>query len=312
MRAVNLIPAEVRRGAGGPGGQSGGIVYAFLGALAGLLVMGVLYAVYDHQASDRKHQLIAVSSQAAAAQNQAAQLAPYVQFASLSQQRTQALAQLANSRFNWSGAMDQIARALPYGVTLNALTGGAPAAAGGAPPAAASPVAAVGAAAASGPTFSFTGCARSHSVVGTALTQLRLIPGAMNVSLASSSKESGTATTPHTGGSAPAPAAPGASGQPTVACPYVTFQGTVVFGTDAVVRVTPPNATGAAPVQVAAPPGGALGGATGPTGPSGAAGAATPTGGAATPTAGGTSSSQQPTGAARRANTAAAAGGTSK
>lgn len=312
MRAVNLIPAEARRGAGGAAGQSGGIVYAVLGAFAGLLVMGVLYAVYSHQISDRKQQLVSVTAQAAAAQSQAAQFSPYVQFASLSETRTQALVQLANSRFDWSKAMDQIARALPHGVTLNALSGGAAATPGGAAPAAAAATAATAqpGTATTGPTFSFTGCASSHSVVGAALTRLRSIPGVASVSLASSSKEAGTAATTHAA-TTQAAATAGASSQPTTSCPFVTFQGSVVYGTDAAVRVTPSNTTGTAPVQVADPPGGAVGAPTGATGSTGASGTAPAPGvtgpaGAATPApvSGGTSS-PQPARAAIRAHGAA-------
>ena len=42
MRAVNLIPAEQRRGAGGLAGRTGGVVYVVLGMLVVLVALGVV------------------------------------------------------------------------------------------------------------------------------------------------------------------------------------------------------------------------------------------------------------------------------
>ena len=44
MRAVNLIPADERRGAGGIAGRSGGVVYVLVGGLAVLVALGVVPA----------------------------------------------------------------------------------------------------------------------------------------------------------------------------------------------------------------------------------------------------------------------------
>ena len=43
MRAVNLIPTDQQRGAGGAAGKSGGGAYIFLGALALLVVLAAGY-----------------------------------------------------------------------------------------------------------------------------------------------------------------------------------------------------------------------------------------------------------------------------
>jgi hypothetical protein len=43
VKAVNLIPDEQRRGAGGATGRSGGVAYAIVGVLAGIVG---LFAVY--------------------------------------------------------------------------------------------------------------------------------------------------------------------------------------------------------------------------------------------------------------------------
>jgi Tfp pilus assembly protein PilN len=226
MRAVNLIPPDQRRGAGGVAGRSGGVAYVLIGGLVGVVVLATIYALAAHQASNRKSQIATVTAQASAEQVQANALQPYVQFAQLSQQREQAVVGLVNSRFDWPGAMDQIARSLPSDVTLTSLSGSiggsgtsstTPAPPAGAPGAAG----AAGAAGLTGPGFTFVGCASSHSEVGTVLVALRRIAGVSNVSLTSATKAGGTsgagAATPVTGGS-------GGS------CPHVTFNGTLSYG----------------------------------------------------------------------------------
>ncbi|MEA2300254.1 MAG: hypothetical protein QOE44_789 [Solirubrobacteraceae bacterium] len=189
MKAVNLIPADQRRGAGGTAGRAGGAVYVLLGGLAVLVVMSVLYAVSAGQVSDRQGKLTRVNTQADVVQSQAGSLQPYVTFASLRQSREQAVAALAAGRFDWAASMDQIARALPSDVTLSALTGGPPASTPGAPaPGAVAPVS-------SGPSVALTGCASNHSEVANVLVALHRVVGVTSVSLAASQKQnSGTAS----------------------------------------------------------------------------------------------------------------------
>ncbi len=178
MKAVNLIPADQRRGAGGAAGRAGGAVYVLLGGLAILVVMSVLYAVSAHQASDRQSKLANVTTQADVVQAQAIALQPYVTFAGIRATREQAIASLAGSRFDWAAAMDQVARSLPSDVTLSAMTGGQPTTAAPVP----------GAPVLSGPTVALTGCAKTHPEVANVLVALRAIQGVTGVSLATSQK----------------------------------------------------------------------------------------------------------------------------
>jgi Tfp pilus assembly protein PilN len=186
MRAVNLIPGDQRRGAGGIAGRTGGAVYVILVALVALVAIGVLYAITVHKVAQRKTALAAVTEQVGAVSAQVAQLQPYQAYDALSQQRTQAIATLAAQRFNWPLAMQQIALALPSNVRLT--TFGGTAQGGGA---------AVGASGASGttgtvgsgdaaldgtivnaPTLSVTGCAAGNQYqaqvrVASTLSRLR-------------------------------------------------------------------------------------------------------------------------------------------
>jgi Tfp pilus assembly protein PilN len=219
MRAVNLIPSEQRRGAGGVAGRAGGVAYVLIGTLVALVIMAVVYAVATKQAADSKSKIATVSAQADVAQAQANSLQPYVQFATLSQQRKQSVASIADARFNWSGAMDQIARALPADVTLTSLTGTSGTTASAAPASASTP------SAAGGPSFDFNGCATSHPDVALALVNLRKIEGVTGVTLSSSQKTAATTGAPSTTSGATGAASSGGS----AGCPRVSFHGIVTY-----------------------------------------------------------------------------------
>jgi hypothetical protein len=191
MRAVNLVPSDLRKGATAVG-RSGGAVYILLGTLAGLVVLGALYALAIYQVSDRNAQLAKANQDAASAQARAQQLAPYTQFADLRNMREQEISNLAGSRFDWPTQMRNVASALPADVNLHSFdaTMGASSGAGGgsAAPAAAAPTGAAGSSGAGQPNVHLTGCATSHTEVGDVVNRLRGIPGVTGVSFTSSQK----------------------------------------------------------------------------------------------------------------------------
>lgn len=230
MRSVNLIPAEQRRGAGGLAGRAGGASYVVVGALAVFVLMAVFYAISIGQVSSRQSKLSQVTTQTANTQTQAAALSPYVQFATIRQQRQQAITALAAGRFDWSDSMDQIARSLPSDVTLSSLAGtGAAASPTAAPATPGAPVAT-----ASGPTVALTGCAKSHSEVATVLVDLNQVAGVSTVALASSTKAAKTTGTPAAGA--------GASGT----CSGATFNATLTYAAGAG-QISPITAPALAP-----------------------------------------------------------------
>jgi Tfp pilus assembly protein PilN len=212
VRSINLIPAEQRRGAGGLAGRAGGASYVIVGALAVFVLMAVFYAIAIGQVSSRQSKLTQVTAQTANTQAQAAVLEPYVQFQTIRQQRQAAITSLAASRFDWSDAMDQIARSLPTDVTLSSVAGSAAAA-----PTVVTP--GVPAAAAGGPSVVLTGCATSHSEVATVLVDLNKVDGVSTVALTSSTK------------SAPTTAAGGAT--PAAGCHGATFNATLTYAAGA-------------------------------------------------------------------------------
>ena len=215
MRAVNLLPPEQRSHFAGGIGRSQGGAYAVLAVLAGLAILAVLYGVASHQISSRRAQVASLSAQATRAKATAAQLAPYTSFQALREQRTQAVAQLVDSRFDWAHAFHELGRVLPQDASITTLTGsvGTPgkpgnggSAASSSPPAGASgPSSGASSAGAGGaassassassatppgsvPVFMLSGCATSQSEVALTLQRLRLVDGVSEVTLQSSTK----------------------------------------------------------------------------------------------------------------------------
>ncbi len=172
MRAVNLIPADQRRGAGGIAGRSGGVVYVLPAALAVLVLIGVVYAFAVHDVASKKSQLAEVTQQANSVSAQAQALAPYVQFAGVSALEVNQVTSLAGQRFNWPSAMRQLALALPSDVTFTAFSATA-----GAGPANAS--------GSSDTAFNVTGCASTQGEIAHVLTNLAVVPGVDTVTLTS-------------------------------------------------------------------------------------------------------------------------------
>jgi Tfp pilus assembly protein PilN len=220
MRAVNLIPSEQRAGASVGAGRSEGAAYAVLALIAGFALLAFLYGSAHHQIASRRAQAAAISAQAQRAQSAAEQLAPYTSFIALREQRTQAVASLAESRFDWAHAFHEFGRVLPRGTTISAL-GGTIAGASApsslsestATPSASVPTTTGATPAGSIPTFTVSGCAKGQPTVALTLQRLRLIDGVKEVTLQSSASN----------GSGAASSGPGCTGRD------ATFAATVVF-----------------------------------------------------------------------------------
>ncbi len=209
MRAVNLIPAEQRKG-GAIGRRSQGMAFAVLGLLAGAALLTFLYGSASHQLESRKAEAAALTEQAQQVQAQAAQLSSYTSFIQMREQRLQTISQLIGSRFGWSAAMNELSRVLPATISLSSLQGTIGSATASASksaatpaPAAATPAAGSTASTATAteavpvasatppgttPTFTLAGCGTSQIAVAQMLVRLRLISGVSNVTLQSSAR----------------------------------------------------------------------------------------------------------------------------
>jgi Tfp pilus assembly protein PilN len=198
MRAVNLIPADQQRGAGGAAGRSGGGVYVFLGALALVVALAAGYVLTGKSVTDKKNDLARITQQAAQAEAQSQQLASYTKFAAIRSKREQTVQQLAAGRFDWSHALHEVARVLPTNAWLTQLTGTT------------SPTVSVGSASSGSlrsalavPAIQIAGCTTSQSSVAKMMARMRLIDGVQRVSLETSEKgDSASAASSPTGASA--------------------------------------------------------------------------------------------------------------
>lgn len=194
MKAVNLIPADQRRGAGGIAGRSGGIVYVVAAGLVVVVVLGVIYALAVKSVADKTGQLNQVTAEVSQVQLQENSLQNYVQVHQLAQTKVQSVVGIAQSRFNWPGAMSQIALALPSDVTFSSLTAVANNTSTAGTSAVPSSTTTAG-----GPSFSLAGCASSQSEIATILDRLQSVPSVTNVALSDSAKQSDSAPNTHKG-----------------------------------------------------------------------------------------------------------------
>jgi hypothetical protein len=237
VRAINLIPSDQRAGGRGVAGRSGGAAYVILGGLAGLVLMGVIYLMANHQAADRAAQTVSVSQQADAASARATALMPYTQFATLRASRVQAVSSLVAAREDWARHLTNVTSVLPSAVQVQELDGSVAAATSSAPSNAstAAPTAPAGTSA----TIVVTGCALTQTQAGDVIQRLRAIRGVLDVSLATSVKgETGaapasaaTATTATTGTAAATTGAVAAPKGCVTSLLHPTFKLSVFFGT---------------------------------------------------------------------------------
>jgi Tfp pilus assembly protein PilN len=226
MKAVNLIPGEQRQGAGGISdltGRSGGAALIVLGVVVGLAVMIAIYGSAHHSISSQNGEVATIKAETSVVEARTGRLTPYTNFVSMANQRTETVAQLVQARFDWSHVLHELGRVLPAGTSLSALHGtvGASAtvsstgsATAGSTPASSTPPGSM-------PVFTLTGCATSQTVVAQALQRLRLMDGASEVQLQSSTKA-------ETGGASGGSGGSGATGSCSGSDPSFTTQVTFV------------------------------------------------------------------------------------
>jgi Tfp pilus assembly protein PilN len=195
VRAVNLIPTDSRRGAGGPSRTSLTPVHAVLGLLAVAVLFVTVYVLTNNTISERTSKLANLKAEVAQANAQAAQLTNYAQFATLARARAETVREIAASRFDWKGALSDLARVVPADTSLQSLLGTA---ATGASAGATSG----GSGATTGglrggvaaPAFEIRGCTATQDDVAQLMSRLRLINGVTRVTLSDSQKSDAAQT----------------------------------------------------------------------------------------------------------------------
>jgi Tfp pilus assembly protein PilN len=183
MRAVNLIPADERRGRGGSGGGSGLGSYVILGVLAIIVAASAAFTITNRTIADRQHELADVQARAQASMDAATALESYTKFSTLRQQRSETVKSLAASRFDWSHALHEIARTIPSDAWLTSMRGTV------------SPSSSVDGGTADplrsalpSPAIELVGCTTTQDNVAAVISSLRRVDGVQRVSLSSSAK----------------------------------------------------------------------------------------------------------------------------
>ena len=112
MKAVNLIPAEQRDGAGSVAGRSGGAALIVLTLLAALAVLAFVYGTSEHKISSSRGELATVNAELSVARAQVGRLTPYTSFIAMADQRAREVSQLVASRFDWTHAFNELGRTI--------------------------------------------------------------------------------------------------------------------------------------------------------------------------------------------------------
>jgi Tfp pilus assembly protein PilN len=253
VKAVNLIPTDARRGGAAPA-RSGGAVYVLLGALAIAVVALASYVLTQNSISDRQAQLTKVKRDADTAQATATALAPYRQFAQLSQTRVETVRSLAGSRFDWERAMRDLALVMPDNVWLTSFVGTvAPGINFGGSGATGSSDTGTLRSSQQVPAVELVGCTENQAEVARVMARLRLVQGVTQVSLASSEKSDVSSAA---GGSGAAGATSGGTDCRNGSPKFPQFSMVVFFKALPGAPARAPS-SGAAPSTGASPSGGA-------------------------------------------------------
>jgi Tfp pilus assembly protein PilN len=116
VRAVNLIPQDQRRRVTDQGdGKTAPIV---LGVLGVLLALVVVYVLSSNTVTERKADAQKASVEADQLEARAAQQTGYTDFAQIAVTRTESVATVAATRFDWERFMRELSRVMPAGSWL--------------------------------------------------------------------------------------------------------------------------------------------------------------------------------------------------
>lgn len=171
MRPVNLIPPDIRRGDTAPA-RAGALSWVLVGVLALAVVAVGAVTLLDKDVNDKEARVAQLEIQEAELTARAGSLSSFVEFQSLADARTQTVAALAESRFDWERVMRELALVLPPRIWLIELVGTV-APAGEAIP---------------GPSLTLIGCGRSQRDVARLIAAIGDIDGVTRVTANESKK----------------------------------------------------------------------------------------------------------------------------
>lgn len=186
MKAVNLIPRDLRSATSGAPARTGMGVYAVLGALGVLVVLATTWAALQRSEASKRADAAEVRQEADQLEARAGALEPYARFASIRAKRVETITSLSRNRFNWPHAIREVSRVTPKNVSFTQLRGTV--APGVAVPDVTISTTTQLRSALTVPAVEIEGCSVSQTAVAKYMTSLRRIDGVTRVSLASSEK----------------------------------------------------------------------------------------------------------------------------
>ena len=193
MKAVNLIPADAKRGSRSGASASKALpTYIFLGVLAIAVGLVTLYVLASNDISQRQAKVTTLQGEIAQVQAQSSSLNRYAEYSQMTQSRIGSVRQLATGRFDWHSTLTQIAQVVPKNTSLATLTGTA----ASSDPTAAATAAPTSTGTPAGTSIQLTGCTKSQPDVAKLMSRLRLIDGVASVTLSSSTKQESAGTAP--------------------------------------------------------------------------------------------------------------------
>lgn len=192
MRPVNLLPANLRARAAGEGDPR--IAYGVVGGLGLLLVMVLVAVFYSNQATTLRDEAAALQAEALRQQSTVKPVQSFNDFADVVRKRTLLVGGLAESRFPWDMALENLSKSMPDDITLDSIeteTGSGDSAN------------------ANAASMDLKGCASHWIGVSRFMVRMRTMPGVKEVKVDNtndSSSQSGDSSSDSGGGSATADA----------------------------------------------------------------------------------------------------------
>jgi Tfp pilus assembly protein PilN len=192
MKAVNLLPPDLRSGPVAPGATAGAEApggsgaYIVLGALALAVVALAVHVLGANTVKQRQADLAAATARAQVASREVTALKPYADYDAVTKARVETVKDLAGQRFRWDRALHDLSRAVPADVTLAQL---------GATVSATSTGATGGSQLRSAldvPAVELQGCTSGQTDVARLLSRLRTVTGVTRVTLTKSDKDERT------------------------------------------------------------------------------------------------------------------------
>jgi Tfp pilus assembly protein PilN len=146
-----------------------------------------LLVTTGNQISEKKGEVATLEQQDAAAERQAQELAPYVQFSETHRARMETVSSLADSRFDWERVMGELSKILPSNVWLSSLNASASSESGAAASSSSSGSTSGLRGSIAGPALEISGCSTGQDGVAGFVTALKQIDGVTRVGVESSS-----------------------------------------------------------------------------------------------------------------------------